>query len=58
MIFTVTPSRWAADFSKFLGIAAMTLTLFGVKALFIRYFGSEIPYWDQWDAEADLLYKS
>jgi hypothetical protein len=38
--------------------AALVLTLFGSKLLFVRVFGSPVPYWDQWDAEADLLYRS
>jgi hypothetical protein len=45
-------------FAKFLGIAALVLTLFGAKMFFVRKFGSVVPYWDQWDGEADLLYKS
>jgi len=38
--------------------AALVLTLFGIKLLFVRFSGSPVPYWDQWDAEADLLYRS
>lgn len=41
-----------------LALAAMVLIVLGVKFLFIGSFGSSIPYWDQWDAEADLLYRS
>ena len=26
--------------------------------LVIQRFGSAVPYWDQWDAEGDLLYKA
>ena len=39
-------------------LAALVLTLLGSKLLFVRFFGSPVPYWDQWDAEADLLYRS
>jgi putative flippase GtrA len=30
----------------------------GVKVLFIKKFGSAVPYWDQWDAEADIVLKT
>lgn len=43
---------------KSLAIAALALVVFGIKVLLIKHFGSSVPYWDQWDAEADLLYKS
>jgi hypothetical protein len=46
-----------AVYSKWLAIVALALMLFGTKVLLVRNFGSVIPYWDQWDAEADL-YKS
>jgi hypothetical protein len=38
----------------FIGLA---LFLIGVKLVFIAHFGSAVPYWDQWDAEAAFLYK-
>jgi len=31
--------------------------IFGAKAIVISNFGSSIPYWDQWDAQADCLYR-
>jgi hypothetical protein len=40
-----------------LALAAVGLIIFGVKVFLIEKYGSPIPYWDQWDAEADLLYK-
>ena len=43
--------------TRLLWLAAIVLIVFGVKLLFIRQFGSAVPYWDQWDAEADLIYK-
>jgi hypothetical protein len=42
---------------KCLAILALAFVLFGTKVIFIRNFGSMIPYWDQWDAETEL-YKS
>ena len=38
--------------------AALVLTLLGTKLLFVRFFGWPVPFWDQWDAEADQLYRS
>ncbi|UYO53111.1 hypothetical protein [Rhodopseudomonas palustris] len=38
-------------------LVSVALFVLGTKLLFIRSFGSAVPYWDQWDAEADLLYK-
>ena len=37
--------------------AAFAFILFGVKLCLIGTFGSSVPFWDQWDAEADYLYK-
>ena len=39
-------------------IAALVLVVLGTKLIFIQTFGSAVPYWDQWDAEADHLYKA
>jgi hypothetical protein len=51
--------RWpAALLEKTLLVLALSLIVFASKILFIRYFGSALPYWDQWDAEADSLYKA
>jgi hypothetical protein len=36
---------------------AFAAILFGVKLWLIGAFGNATPYWDQWDAEAELLYK-
>jgi hypothetical protein len=53
------PSRSSLDhFGKVLCVAVLVFTLFGAKIFLIRNFGSAIPYWDQWDGEAELLYKS
>ena len=40
-----------------LAFAAFASILFGVKLLLIHAFGNDTPYWDQWDAEAALLYE-
>jgi hypothetical protein len=37
-------------------IAALSFVIFGSKLLFISHYGSPVPYWDQWDAEAAGLY--
>lgn len=59
MTLSEPPSRLVVTgCSGVLAIAALALTLFGVKLLFVQHFGSNVPYWDQWNAEADLLYKS
>jgi hypothetical protein len=42
---------------KALIIASVSLILIGVNTTLIHYFGSVTPYWDQWDAEADILYR-
>lgn len=43
---------------KALSISALVLIVLGVKLLFVAHFCSPVPYWDQWDGEADILYKS
>jgi len=58
-VSTELPSRSSFTlFGKLLCIATLVFTLFGAKVFFVRNFGSVVPYWDQWDGEADLLYKS
>lgn len=53
------PRRNLADrWWKTLAIGALFLIVFGVKVLFIQHYGSAVPYWDQWDAEGDLLYRA
>lgn len=42
------------DYRLFL---AFFLVVFGLKVMIIANYGSSIPYWDQWDAEADRLYR-
>ncbi|RJF70786.1 hypothetical protein [Rhodopseudomonas palustris] len=51
------PQESADRLTRLVWLAAIVLIVFGVKLLFIRQFGSAVPYWDQWDAEADLIYK-
>jgi hypothetical protein len=43
--------------SKALAIGSLICVVFGVKILLIQQFGSAVPFWDQWDAEANFLYK-
>lgn len=40
-----------------LQLAAFAAVLFGLKLQLIASFGSETPYWDQWDAEAKFFEK-
>src|SRR5579859_2029662 len=32
------------------------LIIFGAKLLVIEKFGSDLPYWDQWDGEAGVVF--
>ncbi len=47
--------------SRFSGRAALLLSLLlailGAKLLLIDRYGSDLPYWDQWDAEGDFLFR-
>jgi len=38
-------------------LASLILIVLGAKFLLIKNYGSMVPYWDQWDAEANNLYK-
>ena len=51
---SVWASQWRLDFLPVLGAA---LVILGAKLLLIERFGANVPFWDQWDAEAALLYK-
>ena len=37
--------------------AALFATILGEKLMFIDKYGSDLPFWDQWDAEGDNLYR-
>ena len=39
--------------SLFIGAA---LIILGAKFTLIHYYGSDLPFWDQWDTEPQLLY--
>jgi hypothetical protein len=41
-------------FPLFIGAS---LIILGSKLALIHYYGSDLPYWDQWDAEPQLLEK-
>lgn len=43
-------------FALLLQFVAFAATLLGLKLWLIHSYGNEVPYWDQWDAEADRLY--
>lgn len=40
-----------------LQFAAFAAILLGLKFWLIHFYGNEVPYWDQWDAEAARLYQ-
>ena len=40
----------------YLQLVALFLTIFGARLWLIHIFGNSIPFWDQWDAEADKLF--
>ena len=42
---------------KFYNIYFLIIIIYFYKLVLIYFFGSNIPYWDQWDAEAWYLYK-
>ncbi len=44
-------------FKKILFFAGPLLIIIGAKLCLILKYGSDIPYWDQWDSEAMLLLK-
>ena len=44
-------------YNTFLKFTAFAAILFGVKLWLIGTFGNATPFWDQWDSEADFLYK-
>jgi len=41
----------------FLAFSAFATMLFGIKLWLIGTYGNATPFWDQWDAEAENLYK-
>ena len=44
-------------YQRALPYVAFALVVFGAKLLVVNSFGNATPYWDQWDAEADNLYR-
>src|SRR4051812_31139517 len=40
-----------------LALAGSLAVILGAKLLLIKLVGSDLPFWDQWDAEGLLLYK-
>lgn len=50
-----TESRSLGRFQSWLLLAAVLLLVLGGKLQQIDRYGSDLPYWDQWDAEGDQL---
>jgi len=46
-----------ADWRNFLSLVALFAIVLSAKLVLIRYFASGVPFFDQWDAEANSLYK-
>lgn len=46
-------NRWM----PFLAFSSFATILFGIKLWLIGTYGNATPYWDQWDAEAENLYR-
>ncbi|AMM24211.1 hypothetical protein AX767_07490 [Variovorax sp. PAMC 28711] len=44
-------------FALLLQFVAFAATLLGLKLWLIHSYGNEVPFWDQWDAEAAHLYQ-
>ena len=42
---------------SFLAFGAFAAILFGIKLWLIGSYGNATPFWDQWDGEAEYLYK-
>jgi hypothetical protein len=40
----------------YLKLLAVALIIFGARLWLIHHFGSSVPFWDQWDAEAAFLF--
>jgi hypothetical protein len=40
----------------YLKLLAVALVIFGARLWLIEHFGSSVPYWDQWDAQAKELF--
>ena len=47
-----TPFSWAARLALAL---SLFLAVWGAKLMAIDHYGSDLPYWDQWAKEGDLL---
>jgi hypothetical protein len=48
------PARTLLTFRPLL-LSALFLAVLGGKFVLIQHYGSDLPFWDQWDAEADNL---
>jgi hypothetical protein len=50
-----SPVRYENSYAVFSFIGA-ALIIIGAKLSLIHYYGSDLPFWDQWDTEPQLLY--
>ncbi|MDP1990964.1 MAG: hypothetical protein Q8K00_08055, partial [Syntrophales bacterium] len=50
-----SPVRSKSGYAVFSFIGA-ALIILGAKLSLIHYYGSDLPFWDQWDTEPQLLY--
>jgi hypothetical protein len=51
------PDQGLSRFTVVLQYGAFFFFLFGIKLLIIHHYGNATPFWDQWSAEADHLYR-
>ena len=51
------PSKITAGVPPVLMLISFAGVLMGIKLWLIGSFGNATPYWDQWDAEAEFLYR-
>ncbi len=59
MVLTTITERLRpfAAASRMVPLLAIFITVFGSKLWLIQRFGSDVPFWDQWNAEGINLYK-
>lgn len=50
-------SQHSLSHVQYFNYFAFAVIIFVIKIWLIHTFGNETPFWDQWDAEAELLYK-
>lgn len=50
------PSSRRGDGYALFSFVGASLVILGAKLSLIHYYGSDLPFWDQWDAEPQALY--